>query len=174
MTSAVLQSPRKLKKRENTRNFNCGVENLDNWIKNFAWKNQRANNAVVYVTTLNEEVVGYYALASGGVAREELPENLPGGSRPNSVPVIILARFAVDQRMQGRGVGRSLLKDMFERALAAAEIIGAMGIVLHANDESAKQFYLHNADFLEMPSEPLHLLLPLSALREALNIAKNA
>lgn len=164
MTNGILQHPRKIQKKEDTSNFDCGVESLNEWIKRYAWKNHRAKKAVVYVATLNGEVVGYYALSSGGVARASLPDDLPGGRRPHMVPVIVLGRFAVDKRMQGKGLGRSLLKDMLERALAAAEIVGAMGIVLHAHDEAAKAFYLHNADFVEMPGEPLHLLLPLGAV----------
>lgn len=168
MTDGILHEPRRIKKGDHLSNFSCGVDSLDEWLKRFALRNQRANNAVTYVTTLNDEVVGYYALASGGVSRETLPKDLPGGSRPYDVPVIVLARFAVDSRAQGKGVGRSLLADMFRRALAAADIVGAMGILIHAHDENAKQFYLRHADFWEMPGEPLHLLLPIKSIRAAL------
>lgn len=171
MTSGILQTPRTIRKKENTKDFDCGVDSLNSWLKDFAWKNQRANNAVVYVTTLDEQVVGYYALASGGVTREQLPAEPPGGKRPHEVPVIVLGRFAVDKRLQGKGVGRSLLKDALERSLSASQTIGAMGILLHANDDAAKQFYLHNAPFLEMPGEPLHLLLPIASINEAIQLS---
>lgn len=164
MTRDIIQPPRKIEKQDNVANFSCGVESLDDWLKELAWKNHRANNAVTYVTTLNNEVVGYYALSSGGVSRKTMPKLLRG-NRPKDVPVILLGRFAVDVRAQNKGVGKSMLKDMFERAISAAEIIGAAAILIHAQDESAKQFYMHNADFHEMPGEPLSLLLPLNSIQ---------
>lgn len=164
MTRDIIQPPRKIKKQDNVSDFSCGVESLDKWLKELAWKNHRANNAVTYVTTLNDTVVGYYALSSGGVSRKELPKILRN-NRPKDVPVIILGRFAVDLRAQNKGVGRSMLKDMFERAVSAAEIVGAAAILIHAHDEAAKRFYLHNADFHAMPGEPLHLLLPLNSIQ---------
>lgn len=163
MTRDIIQPPRTIEKEDDVAGFSCGVESLDKWLKENAWKNQRANNSVTYVTTLNDKVVGYYALASGGVSRDALPKRFRN-NRPKDVPIILLGRFAVDSRAQGRQLGKSLLQDMFRRAIAAAEIIGAAALLIHAHDESAKQFYLHNANFHEMPGEPLHLLLPVESL----------
>lgn len=169
MTNNFLKAPRRLEKTDDTSDFSCGVDSLDNWFQKFAWQNQQANNAVVYVSTLNDEVVGYFAIASGSVAHGETDRYFERG-RPDPVPVIILARLAVAEKAQGRCVGRSLFKDALGRALSTSELVGAAAMVIHAADDKAKDFYLRYADFQEFPGEPLHLLLPTKTLKRIVNI----
>ncbi|GAB3073019.1 Acetyltransferase (GNAT) family protein [Corynebacterium aquatimens] len=157
----IVQPTRVLDKKDNSRNFCSGIDELDLWLRRFAWKNQKAKNSVTYVSTVNDEVVGYYCLSAGSVLKDELPTGLPGGNRPIMTPVIILGRFAVDKRAQGKGLGTALLRDAIVRAESASTTIGAMGLVIHRYNETAKQFYLNKSEFLEFPGQPLHLLLPL-------------
>lgn len=163
----ILQEPRHLNKADDTSNFTCGVETLDDWFQRFALINHRSNNAVVYVSTLNDEIVGFYAIATGGVSHDEAD---PGFSRnrPNPIPVIILARLAVSKNAQGHGVGKALLQDALTRMFTASEIVGAAALIIHAADENAKQFYLKHADFQEMPDHPLHLLLSTKSIKKML------
>lgn len=127
-------------------------------------QNQRAHNCAVYVTTWNDRVVGYYAICTGGLERDQAPEGLAKG-RPTVIPVMIIARLAVDVGAQGKNVGRKLLQDAIERCAAAAPAIGAAAIVVHALDAEAKRFYQRFADFVELPGEPLHLILPTKGLK---------
>ena len=100
-----------------------------------------------------------------GVEKEAAPGSFARG-RPDPIPVIILARLAVDAGAQGKGVGRALLRDALARCFTAAAAVGAAAVVVHALDQSAKDFYLRHADFREMPGEPLHLLLPMKGIAQ--------
>lgn len=162
----VLHAPRRLEKSDNRSDFQSGEPSLDIWFHRYAWQNQRARNCVVYVTTWNGRVMGYYAVCTGSVEKELVPADFSRG-RPREVPVVILARLAVDTRAQGLGIGRSLLRDALSRCLAASESVGAAALVVHALDERAKGFYLAHADFQEMPGEPLHLMLPIAQIARA-------
>lgn len=88
-------------------------------------------------------VVGYYSLAVGSVVYDDTPERLGKGLSRHPVPVMVLARLAVDQRSQGRGLGAGLLIDALRRTVAAADIAGIRAVVVHAKDDQAKKFYQH-------------------------------
>lgn len=105
----VLRPPRQLVKGDD-RAFQCGIASLDLWFHRYALQNQRAKNCAVYVSTWNERVAGYYAICTGGLEKEAAPGTFAKG-RPDPIPVITLARLAVDVKAQGKGVGRALLRD---------------------------------------------------------------
>jgi GNAT superfamily N-acetyltransferase len=77
---------------------------------------------------------------------------------------MLLARLAVSQHWQGKGLGAGLLKDAMQRTLQAADIAGIRAFAVHAKDESARAFYEH-FDFLPSPTDPLHLFLLIKDLR---------
>jgi GNAT superfamily N-acetyltransferase len=77
---------------------------------------------------------------------------------------MVLARLAVDQRLQGRHIGGALLQDALQRAVSVAENIGVRALLVHALDERARQFYAHYG-FLPSPANPMMLMLPLSPKR---------
>ena len=83
-----------------------------------------------------ERVVGFYTLAAASVSREEVPSRVAKGMARHPVPVILLARLAVDRTEQGKGLGAGLLKDALLRAVQAADVIGCRAILVHAKDES--------------------------------------
>lgn len=165
MASGVLQEPRKLEKADDRSAFSSGAAELDQWFAKYAWENLAANNAITYVTTWNEQIVGYYAICSGGVSRDHVPPEF-GQRRPTDIPCILLARLAIDSRFQGQRIGRHLFRDAIARAISASEAIGAACLLIHARDEAAKTFYLKNADLLQSPVEEMHLILPMKAARK--------
>jgi len=162
--SGHLHAPRKLLPSDDRSTFRSGVPDLDDWFHRFALQTQRANNAVTYVALLDERIVGYYALCAAGVSRDDAPPAFAKG-RPTTIPCVLLARLAVDVRAQGRGLGAALFRDAIARAARASESLGIACLIIHARDDSARAFYVHNADLLESPVEPLHLILPLRGVR---------
>lgn len=86
----------------------------------------------------------------------------------HSIPLMLLARLAVDLHWQQQGVGAALLKDATLRTLQAADIAGIRALVVHAQDEEARTFY-ERFDFLPSPSDPLHLFILLKDLRKLLS-----
>jgi GNAT superfamily N-acetyltransferase len=145
--------------------FDCGQDDLNRFLKRFALANQAANAAQTYVTSRASRVVGYYSLAVGSVQREDSPSRTLKGMARHPLPVMILARLAVDRSDQGSGIGTALLKDALLRTAQAAEIAGIRALVVHAKDDNARRWY-EQFDFEPSPTDPLHLFLLLKDLKK--------
>lgn len=121
-------------------------------------QNQKNNAARTFVTTRvgSNQVVGFHSLCAASVAFEQTPERIRKGLARHEVPVILLARLAVDRSTQGKGLGVSLLLDAFGRFMTAQESIGARALLAHAKDDTAKAFY-QKWGFAASDGLPLHL-----------------
>ncbi len=148
----------KLRREHILDSFDCGKEDLNRFLKRQAWNNQQAHSAQTYVLTKDLVVLGYYSLAADSVTHEEATERAKKGLARHPIPVILLARLAVDASLHGEGIGSALLKDALLRAAHAADTIGARAVLVHAKDDQAKAFYEH-FNFEASPSDPYHLLL---------------
>jgi GNAT superfamily N-acetyltransferase len=127
--------------------FDCGHEELNRYLLRYAWQNQQAGGAQTYVGIVSEVIVCYHTLAVGQVTLEDAPERLKKGLAKHPVPIMLLARLAIDHRWQGQGVGKALLRDAMNGTLHAADIAGIRALAVHAKDEEARHFYQH-FDFL--------------------------
>jgi GNAT superfamily N-acetyltransferase len=162
--------PEKLTKAHDRMEFESGATELDEWLRKYSWQNQRANNATTYVSTYQGRVVGYYAITVAGYERSAAPEAIAKRA-PESVPCFLLARLAADIDWQGRGLGSGLLSDALRRVLLLSESVAAPALLVHARDEAARDFYLRQAEFLQSPVEPLHLLLPMKTIASEFELA---
>lgn len=113
-------------------------------------------------------VAGYYALTTGAVHKHESPQRIAKGLANHPIGVVLLARLAVDQTQQGKGLGKALLFDALSRIEEAAGIVGVRAVLVHAIDDGARRFYLHFG-FEESPVDPNRLLLLLKDLRKAIH-----
>lgn len=145
--------------------FDCGREELNRFLQQYALQNQQSGGAQTYVGLVDQTVVGYYALAVGSVEQEHAPERVKKGLARHSIPIMLLARLAVDRHWQNQGIGAALLKDTMLRTLQAADIAGIRALVVHAKDDAARSFYEH-FNFLPSPSDPLHLFMLLKDARK--------
>ena len=148
----------KLRRQHELDSFDCGKEDLNRFLKRQAWNSQQAHSAQTYVLAKELAVVGYYSLAAGSVTYEGATERAKKGLARHPIPVILLARLAVDVSLQGKNIGPALLKDALLRAASAADTIGARALLVHAKDGNAKGFYEH-FNFEPSPSDPYHLML---------------
>lgn len=139
-----------------TEPFDCGHSELNRFLKRYAVVSQKANTAQSYVSCCGTKVVAYYTLTVGSVAYQDAPERITKGLARYPVPLMILARLAVDKTLQGKGVGAALLKNAMMRTYHASEIAGIRAIFVHAKDEKAKRFYEH-FNFRHSPTDPHHL-----------------
>ena len=154
----------KLRRDHPIDGFDCVREELNRYLLRYAWQNQQAGAAQTYVGVVGEVMVGYYTLAVGQVTLEDAPERLKKGLAKHPVPVMLLARLAIDRRWQGQGVGKALLRDAMQRTLEAADIAGIRAFAVHAKDEEARRFYEH-FDFSLSPTDPMHLFVMLKDVR---------
>jgi predicted N-acetyltransferase YhbS len=158
-----LKSPEPLTSKHSIDDFSCGIASLDEWLKRRALTNQNSGATRTFVTCIDERVVGYYALAAGSInvqsALGKFRRNMP-----DPIPVVILARLAIDTSCQGRGLGRGLFRDAALRVIRAADPIGIRGIIVHAISAEAKDFYVA-LGFDVSPVEPMTLMITLNDLR---------
>lgn len=162
-----LNSPVLLTKAHDTSGFDCGKAPLNDFLIKYALQNQASGGARTYVLTRSNRVIGYYSLAPASTAPEDAPARVMKGQGRYPVPVILMARFAVDLNEQGKGYGKALFRDALRRALSGAEAIGGRAFLVHAKDEEARAFYL-KFGMEESPTNPLHLLLLFKDIRQSL------
>ncbi|MGD0870989.1 MAG: GNAT family N-acetyltransferase [Bryobacteraceae bacterium] len=154
----------KLRRDHTIEGFDCGREELNRYLSRYAWQNQQAGASQTYVGIAGDAIAGFYTLAVGQVTHEEVPERLTKGLAKRPIPIMLLARLAVDRRWHGQGVGKALLRDAIERTLQAADIAGIRALAAHAKDEEARCFYEH-FDFVPSPTDLLHLFVLLKDVR---------
>ena len=164
MSSQAYEPVRKLAGADAVERFDCGQSALNQFLQRFALVNQKSNSAQTYVSCHSGQVAGFYSLAVGSVEPASAAPRVTKGIPRNPVPVMILARLAVDLQHQGAGLGKALLKDALLRTAQAADIAGIRALLVHAKDETARQWYL-NWEFEPSPSDPLHLFLLLKDIK---------
>ncbi|MDY0070387.1 MAG: GNAT family N-acetyltransferase [Porticoccaceae bacterium] len=167
MTNAY--SPvRKLLATDQVDAFDCGQAALNQFLQRYALVNQKANAAQTYVCCQGDMVVGFYSLAVGSVDPDAAPPRVMKGLARHPVPVMILARLAVDKAHQRKSLGQALLKDALLRTAQAADIAGIRCLLVHAKDDTARQWYA-SWEFEPSPTDPYHLFLMLKDLKGMLS-----
>ena len=166
-TVETLNAPVLLTRSHDRSAFDCGIPALNEYMKQYALQNQKKHAARTYVATRGDRVVGYYSLAYGSVALEEASPSAKAGLAKHPIPVILLARLAVDLSERGRGLGAALLKDYLLRTLQAAEIAGLRAMIVHAKDDAAKKFY-EKFDVEPSSIDAFHLFLKVSDILASL------
>lgn len=160
----ALTPPQPLTEAHQFDNFSCGEATLDAWLKRRALANQTSGASRCFVVADGQgRVHGYYALATGAVAHRAATGNVRR-NMPDPIPVLVLARLAVDRAAQGRQLGGALLRDALERTVAVADNVGVRALLVHALHEQARAFYLHYG-FGASPLDPLLLMLRLGNAR---------
>lgn len=159
-----LHSPQPLSSVHLLDDFGCGEAVLDEWLKRRALTNQlsRASRTFV-VADPDQRVYGYYAMAAGAVSHQTATSAVRR-NMPDPVPVMVLARLAVDRRAQGLEVGGALLQDAVNRAVAVSQNAGVRALLVQALHDRARQFYEHYG-FQSSPLHPLTLMLRLSTVK---------
>lgn len=148
--------------------FDSGNEMLDAWLRRHALASQRVDSARMFVATQRGRVVGYFSLTVGAVYRAEAPAKLVRGMPAYPVGMVLLARLAVDESQQGRGVGAMLLAEALRKAVAAGEVAAARLIVVDAVDEDVAAFY-QRYGFVPAPENPLRFYRRMKDVRASLD-----
>lgn len=169
MSAESLYGPESLTGDHHISAFDCGVPSLNLYLTEQALADQRAGKSQTQVAVRGDGVVAYYSLAAGSVEVADATERMACGQGGQPIPVVLLARLAVDLREQGLGLGERMLFEALARAAAAAGIIGARAVLVHALDRSVKAFYSLYG-FEPSPTHPLHLMLLMKDVRKTLGI----
>jgi GNAT superfamily N-acetyltransferase len=162
----AISPPEHLTAEHDLTDFDSGTPELDTWLKRRALANEALGTSRTYVVTAGGRVIAFYALANGAVAHRDVSAKIRR-NMPDPIPVMVLARLAVDSAYQSQGLGLSLLKDALLRSLAAAQIAGIRAMLLHAMSEKAKRFY-ERAGFHECPVDPMMMMITLKEVEKNL------
>ena len=142
--------------------FDCGEPALNEFIKRHARQNQDRRIGRTYVAAEADgvRVVGFYTIASASIRPHDLPEPERRRLPRHRVPMVQLARLAVDSTATGQGLGEALLYHALELATRAADMIGIFGVEVYAKHETAAAFY-RRFGFVPLEDDRLHLYLPI-------------
>jgi GNAT superfamily N-acetyltransferase len=158
---------RRLDKTHDCSAFDCGQPMLNEWLKKRAGQFDRRDLSRTFAATRPDEtlVVGYYAISTHRVIYDALPAAEAKGLPRLDVPVVLIGRLAVDQRVQGQGLGASLLVDALRRSAQISEQVGIRAVEVDALDDAARNFYL-KFGFRSFLDDPRHLFLPMHEIRK--------
>ena len=163
MTRPVLE---RLSGEHRLDSFDCGVPVLNEWLRRYARQSEKLDSCVTSVAHVDGEVVGYRSLVVGSVERATAPPDLVRRMPPYPIPVILVARLAVDLRYQGSGLGRGLLRNALRQSVRAAEIVAAKAVVVDAK-HGAAAFY-ERFGFMPFPGHPDRLYVSMATVRKEL------
>jgi GNAT superfamily N-acetyltransferase len=164
--AADISAPQHLSAEDDLSAFDSGVPDLDEWLRRRAAGNEATGASRTYVVRAAGRVVGYYALAAGGVAQATATGRVRR-NMPDPVPVMVLGRLAVDLKYQGRGIAKGLLRDAILRTLQVARMAGIRALLVHAISPEAKRFYEH-CGFLASSVDPMTLMITVADAERAL------
>lgn len=165
---------RRIEEFDDTQGFDCGDEPLNNYLRRHAWNNQQKSSIGVTYVAVDEAapgvVLGYFTLAASSIPRDRLPKKVVRGLPPYDLPLILLARLAVDTRFAGRGLGRALLSAAFRIALRVADEVGCRSMVTDAYRDKIAWYAKYGFVPIEGASEdgPQKMFLDLRTIRAAL------
>lgn len=170
--SAVLI--RRLEEQDEVERFDCGDEPLNNYLRRHAWANQQKSSIGVTYVAVDEgaprTVIGYFTLATASVPRDAFPKKYVRGLPPYALPLILLARLAVDRRFSGKGLGHALVSEAFKVALRVADDVGCRCIITDAYRDKIDWYARFGFVALEGPAEsgPQRMFLDIRTIRFAL------
>jgi GNAT superfamily N-acetyltransferase len=165
---------RRLEELDQVENFDCGDEPLNNYLRRHAWSNQEKSSIGVSYVAVDEgaprTVLGYFTLAMASVPRAAFPKKYVRGLPAYELPLILLARLAVDRRFVGRGLGHALISEAFRISLHVADEVGCRCIITDAYRERISWYARYGFVPIEgaAGSGPQRMFLDLRTMRAAL------
>jgi GNAT superfamily N-acetyltransferase len=160
----TLSAPQPLDAAHRVEAFECGKQALTDWLLRHAQQAQGSGSARTFVSCDGPRIAGYYSLTVGQIDTLDAPERIRRGMGQYPIPLVILARLAVDLDYQGRGLGFSLLQDAVRRSIAVAEHAGIRALLTQPLDAEADAFY-RRFGFESLPQSERHLVLLLKDAR---------
>lgn len=162
--------PRPLAHTDDLDGFVSHSAEQTDWIRAHGRQSHNARSARVFVVTPveSDQVVAYYAFTMASVDTDGLTARARHGAGRHPQPFALLARLAVHESHEGKGIGRALLIDAVQRAIEVSQEIGCRGLLIHCENDSAREFYLHALPGFEAsPTDPLHLMVLAKDLRHS-------
>jgi GNAT superfamily N-acetyltransferase len=159
-----------LSRRHERAGFTCGAQALDRYLVQQARQDAEKHVAApfVLIEPPGADVLGYYTLSASIIdvtdIAADLARKLP---RYPQLPVTLIGRLAVHERLRGQGCGALLLMDALHRSLTHAAQVAAMAVVVDAKDAAAVKFY-RRFSFVPMQRDARRMYLPMKTVAAVL------
>jgi GNAT superfamily N-acetyltransferase len=163
-------------KRHDRAAFDCGDADLNEFLRRYARQNHESGGAKTFVAVSvadDKRVLGYYSLSPASIEYARAPDVIGRGIGRYDIPAFRLGRLAVDQSMQGMGLGGQLLLAAGRRCLRAAAEVGGVALLIDAKSERVARWYA-SYGALPLLDAPLTLILPLQTIKRALDEAASS
>ena len=159
-----------LDKSFNKSAFDCGKPQLNEYLKKYAWQNQKRRYSITFVATIEntKEIAGYYCTSASSIEFAKIPDAVNKKLPKYPAPVMLIGQLAVDQKMQGKGLGKLLLMHALSRAIRISSEIGIFAVRVDAMDQEAKDFYLKYG-FIPLKDAEFSLILPIKTIIASLS-----
>jgi GNAT superfamily N-acetyltransferase len=169
--TSLYRPPRLITATDNVEEFECASTEQTQWLRRHAKQSASTGTTRVFVVTQEDDstVVAYYAWCMAQLDLAAAPERLKKGAGRYPQPMALLARLGVDSGHEGKGLGAGLLIDVVSRLLTLSDDIGCRGLLIHAESEVARAFYMHLIlELQQSPTDELHMVLLLKDARRTL------
>lgn len=167
MSDHKLVSIKEIQQKSLLKKFDCGIEKLNEFLSRYAIKNDELGIGKTFVAlNNNNRISGYFTLATAQVAYQEIPDRYRDKLPKYPIPALRIARLAVNKELQGNGIGKWLLSQVFIKAVQIADITGLYLIIVDAK-ETSKNFYEHYG-FQKFIDEDLSYFMLVDTIRKAI------
>ncbi|MDQ6477897.1 GNAT family N-acetyltransferase [Dyadobacter sp. LHD-138] len=149
------------------KNFDCGNDLLDNYLKRQAKQDVSRDLSACFVLVDRDKIVkGYYTLSASSVQREDFPEELQNRLPPGylDLPTVLLGRLATDKSIQGQGYGGIMLLSALNKCLELSENLGTLAVIVDPVDSNAVRFY-EKYGFIYLPGTG-KMFIPMKTIRQ--------
>lgn len=142
-----------LSKKHNRKDFDCGKELLNTYLKTQARQDIKRKLAACFVLCQDQiNILGYYTLSNNSIPLSSFPEHIQ--KKPpksyHAIPTTLLGRLAIDKKYQNQGIGKVLLIDALKRSYETSLEIGSFAVVVDPIDKEAEEFY-QKYNFIKLP-----------------------
>lgn len=163
-----MEKPCLLTETHELKRFRCRKHQLNFYLKKLALLNAHADSSKTYVVLEENSVIAYYSICYGSATHAESPVEVKDGiHESHSIPVMLLARLAVNEKNERQGIGRALLQEVVKQAYSASQIAALRSLVVDAIDDEAANWY-KDFGFIDSPIKQMRLFLPIAAIRDAI------
>lgn len=162
--SKYIEEP--LNKTHNRKNFDCGNEELNIFLRYYACQSHKNGTAKTYVTLdkQTKKIIGFYSITLTSIEYNQIPKSFQKGLSRHQVPLFILARLGVDVSEKNKGIGGILLYKAIERCIKVSEEAGGIGLLIEAKNRNIAKWY-SKFGAISLPDKPLSLILPFSTIK---------
>lgn len=160
---------RTLDKTQDRDSFDCGIEELNTFLKKEARQQQKSGFNVTFTLVDAEltppKIMGFYSIMNATLRIEDLPDNIAKKLPKHPIPAARIGRLARDLSTKGQGIGELLMVDALKRIKRLSAEIGCFCVIVDAKGEAAKKFY-EKFKFHSLKGNELALYLPVKSIPE--------